>query len=128
MDDYHAIYVTKVLRIIKKYMKKHPITGMVEQPHWFQFHYKVKGVRFKNDCYSWNRVLYVNIEVSDKYWRILNPISGTSGWGDSQYYMWSSIRRNQYIRDYVKKDVEKSIGLFTIPIRVEIGKIKMVGK
>jgi uncharacterized membrane protein YhdT len=127
MDD-EQIYVSKVIPYIKKYIKKHPITGMVEMPQWFQFHYKVKGVRFKNNCYSWNRVLYVNIEVSDKYWRILNPILGISGWGHSQYYMWSSRRRNQYIRDYVKKDVEKSIGLFTIPIRVEIGTIKMVGE
>jgi hypothetical protein len=127
MDD-EQIYVSKVIPYIKKYIKKHPITGMVEMPQWFQFHYKVKGVRLKNNCYSWNRVLYVNIEVSDKYWRILNPILGISGWGHSQYYMWSSRRRNQYIRDYVKKDVEKSIGLFTIPIRVEIGTIKMVGE
>jgi hypothetical protein len=119
---------TRHIEIIKKCLKKLPVTGMVEQPHWFQFHYKVKGVRFKNDCYSWNRVLYVNIEVSDKYWRILNPISGTSGWGDSQYYMWSSIRRNEYIRDYVKKDVKQFFDVFSFPYKVEIGTIKMINQ
>jgi hypothetical protein len=110
---------------IKKYIKKHPVTGIVEQEKWFQFHYRVTGVRFNDNCYSWNKVIYVNIEVSDKYWKILNPMSGTSGWGYSQYYMWSSKKRNQYIRDYVKEDVKQFFNIFSFPYRIEIKTIKM---
>jgi hypothetical protein len=63
--------------------------------------------------------------VSDKYW-ILNPISGTSGWGHSKYYMYSSIRRNKYIRGYVKDEVSQFLNIFSLPYRIEIGTIKMV--
>ena len=125
MDEKDTIVSINLPRI-KKYIKRFPVTGMVEMPKWFQFHYRVTGLTFKNDCYSWNRVLYVNLEVSDKYWKILNPISGTSGWGHSQSYMWSSIRRNQYIRDYVKNDVNQYFNIFSFPYRVEIKTIKMV--
>jgi hypothetical protein len=125
--DEEQIYATKVIPYIKKYIKKHPVKGMVERTEWFQFHYKVTGVTYKDDCYSWNRVININVEVSDKYW-MLNWKSGTSEWGESKHYMWSSRRRNQYIRNYVKNDVEKLIGLFSIPYRIHIGTIKMVGE
>jgi hypothetical protein len=117
---------TRHIAIIKKCLKKLPVKGMVEREEWFQFKYRVTGIKFNDDAYSWNKVLYVNIEVSDKYWRILNPISGTSGWGDSQYYMWSSIRRNQYIRDYVKDDVQPFFDVFSLPYQIQIGTIKMI--
>ena len=117
--------VTINLPRIKKYIKKYPVTGMVEREQWFQFHYRVTGVKFNDDRWTWNKVIYVNIEVSDKYW-ISNSISGTSGWGHSQSYMWSSIRRNQYIRDYVKNDVNQYFNIFSFPYRVEIKTIKMV--
>jgi hypothetical protein len=98
---------------------------MVEREGWFQFYYRITGVGFNDDKWSWNKIIYVNIEVSDKYW-ILNSISGTSGWGYSKYYMWSSRRRNQYIRDYVKDDVRQFLDIFSLPYRVEIKTIKMV--
>jgi hypothetical protein len=123
MDEKDTIVSINLPRI-KKYIKKHPVTGMVEREKWFQFHYRVTGIKFVNDSYYWNRVLYVNIEVSDKYW-ILNLISGTFGWGYSQSYMWSSIRRNKYIRDYVKEDVKQYFNIFSFPYKVEIKTIKI---
>ena len=110
---------------IKKYIKKHPVTGIIEREKWFQFHYRITGIRFNDNKWSWNRVLYVNIEVSDKYW-MSNSMSGTFGWGYSKYYMWSSVRRNQYIRTYVKDEVKQFFDIFSLPYRVEIKTIKMV--
>jgi len=112
---------------IKKYIRKFPVTGMVEREKWFQFHYRVTGVKFNDDKWTWNKVIYVNIEVSDKYW-ILNPTSGTSRWSYSKYYMYSSVRRNQYIRSFVKDEVRQFFGIFSLPYRIEIGTIKMVKK
>ena len=121
MENKDQIYVTSIIPHIKKYLKKHPITGMVEREQWFQFNYRVTGVKFNDDRWSWNRVLYVNVEVSDKYW-----LQSTQEWRHVKYFMWSSRRRNQYIRSYVKDDIQKSFTLFSIPARIEIGTIKMV--
>jgi hypothetical protein len=52
-------------------------------------------------------------------------MSGISEWSRSKYY-WSARRRNQYIRSYVTEDVKKLIDLFSIPVRINIGTIKMV--
>ena len=124
MDEKDTIVAINLPKI-KKYLKKYPITGMVEREKWFQFNYRITGVNFNDDRWTWNKVIYVNIEVSDKYW-ILNPISGTSGWGHSKYYMYSSIRRNKYIRGYVKDEVSQFLNIFSLPYRIEIGTIKMV--
>lgn len=105
---------------IKKYIKKHPVTGMVEREKWFQFHYRVTGVKFNDDNYSWNKFIYVNIEVSDKYW------TSQEEWRHIKGFMWSSKRRNQYIRGYVKEEVSQFFNIFSFPYRVEIGTIKMV--
>jgi hypothetical protein len=53
--DEEQIYATKIIPYIKKYNKKHPVKGMVERTEWFQFHYKVTGVTYKDDYYSWNK-------------------------------------------------------------------------
>jgi hypothetical protein len=122
--DEKQIYVTKIIPYIKKYIKKHPVKGMVERAEWFQFHYKVIGVTYKDDYYSWDRVININIQVSDKYW-MLNTNTAKYEWRYCSY-MWSARRRNQYIRGYVKDDIEHFINLFSIPIKVEIGSIKVV--
>jgi hypothetical protein len=124
MDD-NQIHTLKVIPHIKKYLKKHPVTGVIEREQWFQFKYRVTGVTFKDDYYSWNRCLKINVEVSDKYW-ILNSTSGIYGWAYSKYYMWSSRRRNEYIRSYVKDEVSQFFNIFSLPYRVEIKTIKMV--
>jgi hypothetical protein len=122
--DEKQIYATKIIPYIKKYIKKHPVKGMVERAEWFQFHYKVIGVTYKDDYYSWDRVININIQVSVKYWTF-NTNTKKSEW---RYcgYMWSARRRNEYIRSYVKEDIEHFINLFSIPIRIEIGSIKVV--
>jgi hypothetical protein len=124
MDEKDTIVAINLSRI-KKYIKKHPVTGMVEKEKLFQFKYRITGFNFKDDRWTWNKVIYVNIEVSDKYW-ILNSMSGTSGWGRSKYYIYSSIRRNKYIRGYVKNEVRQFFDIFSLPYRVEIKTIKMV--
>jgi hypothetical protein len=108
------------IAIIKKCLKKLPAKGMVEREEWFQFKYRVTGIKFNDDKYSWNRVLYVNIEVSDKYW------STIQGWVTSKNYFWSSRRRNQYIRSFVKDDVRPFFDVFSLPYKIQIGTIKMI--
>ena len=116
LDDIVWINLPK----IKKYIKKYPVTGMVEREKWFQFHYRVTGVRFNDDRYSWNKFIYVNIEVSDKYW------TSTNEWRFMKHFMWSSMRRNKYIRTYVKDDIKQYFNIFSFPYRVEIKTIKMI--
>jgi hypothetical protein len=118
-DNIVAINLPK----IKKYIRKHPVTGMVEREEWFQFNYRVTGVKYEESKWSWNRVLYVNVEVSDKYW-IFNSNLKKSEWRYRKY-MWSSVRRNQYIRGYVRDEVKQFFDIFSIPCRVEIKTIKM---
>ena len=123
MDD-NQIYTLKVIPHIKKYIKKNSVTGMVEREGWFQFKYRVTGVTYKDNDYSWNRAVNINIEVSDKYWDF-NRVSETYEWTNKKYY-WSARRRNQYIRSYITEDVKKLIDLFSIPVRIYIGTIKMI--
>lgn len=112
---------TRHIAIIKKYIKKLPVKGMVEREEWFQFKYRVTGIKFNDDKYSWNKVLYVNIEVSDKYWS-----SGTKKWGVCKNYFWSSRIRNQYIRRFIKDDVQPFFDIFSLPHNIQIGTIKMI--
>jgi hypothetical protein len=114
MEDTHHI------AIIKKCLKKLPVTGMVEREHWFQFKYRVTGIKFNDDSYKWNKSLKINIEVSDKYWS-----TTTKNWTFYKNYFFSPRRRNQYIRSYVKDDVKQFFDVFSFPYRVEIGTIKM---
>jgi hypothetical protein len=121
MEEQNYNTAIKLMSHIKKYVKKYPITGMVEREQWFQFNYRVTGVKFNDDRWSWNRVLYVNVEVSDKYW-----LQSTQEWRHVKYFMWSSRRRNQYIRAFVKDEVKQFFDIFSFPYRVEIKTIKMV--
>jgi hypothetical protein len=123
MDD-NQIYIHKVIPHIKKYIKKNSLTGMVEREGWFQFKYKVTGVTYKDDDYSWNRTFNINIEVSDKYWSY-SSVSRTYEWLNTEYY-WSARRRNQYIRTHIIGEVKEIIELFSVNCTINIGKIKMV--
>jgi len=114
MEDIHHI------AIIKKCLKKLPVKGMVERELWFQFKYRVTGIKFNDDRWTWNKCLKINVEVSDKYW------TSAQEWSYVKYYMWSSRRRNQYIRTYVKDDVKQFFDVFSFPYRVEIGTIKII--
>jgi hypothetical protein len=114
MDD------TRHIAIIKKCLKKLPVTGMVENEEWFQFKYRVTGIKFNDDKYSWNKCLKINVEVSDKYW------TSEQGWITSKNYFWSPTRRNQYIRSFVKDDVKQFFDVFSLPYQIEIGTIKMI--
>jgi len=120
----NQIHTLKVIPHIKKYIKKHPVTGMVEREEWFQFKYRVTGVTYKDDYYSWNRTFNINIEVSDKYWSY-SSVSRTYEWLNTEYY-WSARRRNQYIRTHIIEEVKEIIELFSVNCTINIGKIKMV--
>jgi len=120
----NQIHTLKVIPHIKKYIKKHPVTGMVEREGWFQFKYRVTGVTYKDDYYSWNRTFNINIEVSDKYWSY-SSVSRTYEWLNTEYY-WSARRRNQYIRTHIIGEVKEIIELFSVNCTINIGKIKMV--
>jgi len=115
MEDIHHI------AIIKKCLKKLPVTGMVEREHWFQFKYRVTGIKFNDDSYNWNKSLKINIEVSDKYW-----LTTTKKWTVNKNYFWSPRRRNQYIRSYIKDDVQPFFDVFSLPYKIKIGTIKMI--
>jgi len=120
----NQIHTLKVIPHIKKYIKKHPVTGMVEREGWFQFKFKITGVTYKDDYYSWNRAVNINVEVSDKYWDF-NHVSKTYEWTNKKYY-WSARRRNQYIRTYIREEVKQIIELFSVNCNINIGTIKMV--
>jgi hypothetical protein len=120
----NQIHTLKVIPHIKKYIKKHPVTGMVEREEWFQFKYRVTGVTYKDDYYSWNRVVNINIEVSDKYWSY-NSASRTYEWRSTGYY-WSARRRNKHIRNYIREEVKQIIELISVNCNINIGTIKMV--
>jgi len=120
----NQIHTLKVIPHIKKYIKKHPVTGMVEREGWFQFKFKITGVTYKDDYYSWNRTVNINVEVSDKYWDF-NHVSKTYEWTNKKYY-WSARRRNQYIRTYIREEVKQTIELFSVNCNINIGTIKMV--
>jgi len=121
MESQNHNTALKLISHIKKYVKKYPVTGMVEREQWFQFNYRVTGVKFNDDRWYWNRALYVNVEVSDKYW-----LQSTQEWSYVKYYMWSSRRRNQHIRALVKDEVKQFFDIFSFPYRVVIKTIKMV--
>jgi hypothetical protein len=112
---------TRHIAIIKKCLKKLPVKGMVERNEWFQFKYRVTGIKFNDDKYSWNKVLYVNVEVSDKYWS-----SSTKKWGVYKNYFWSGRTRNKYIRNFVKDDVQPFFDVFSLSYQIQIGTIKMI--
>ena len=120
----NQIHTLKVIPHIKKYIKKQPVTGMVEREGWFQFKFKITGVTYKDDYYSWNRTVNINVEVSDKYWDF-NHVSKTYEWTNKKYY-WSARRRNQYIRTYIREEVKQIIELFSVNCNINIGTIKMV--
>jgi hypothetical protein len=120
----NQIHTLKVIPHIKKYIKKHSVTGMVEREGWFQFKFKITGVTYKDDYYSWNRAVNINVEVSDKYWDF-NHVSETYEWTNKKYY-WSARRRNQYIRTYIREEVKQIIELFSVNCNINIGTIKMV--
>jgi len=120
-------YELKIVPHINKYIKKHKVTGVIERENWFQFKYRVTGVTFKDNDYSWNKAINVNLEVSDKYW-ILKPNSSSHGWSYSKHYMWSARRRNQYIRTYIREEVKPIIELFSVNCNINIGTIKIVQK
>jgi hypothetical protein len=117
MEDTHHI------AIIKKCLKKLPVTGMVEKEQWFQFKYRVTGIKFNDDTYSWNKCLKINVEVSDKYWS-----TTTKKWIVHKNYFWSPRRRNQYIRSYIKDDVRQFFDVFSLSYRIEIGTIKIINQ
>lgn len=120
MADINHNTAINILPIIKKCLKKSPQTGVIESHQWYQFKYRVTGIKFNDDKYYWNRVLYVNIEVSEKYW------ASTNEWRYIPNFMWSSTRRNKYIRCGGKQEVQKFFNLFSFPYRVEIGAIKII--
>jgi hypothetical protein len=42
--------------------------------------------------------------------------------------MWSSRRRNEYIRNYMIEEIQQVIELFSVDSKVKIGTIKIVQK
>lgn len=125
MDD-NQIHTLKVIPHIKKYIKKHPMTGVVQRPNWFRFEYKITSVKFIDDYFEWNRRLEVNISVIDKYW---NHEELCWEQCNNIHYHWSSARRrNQYIRNDGERHIKQHLDLFTLPYRLRIKTIKIVQK
>ena len=120
----NRIHTFKVIPHIKKYIKKHPMTGVIQRQDWFRFEYKITSVKFIDDYYEWNRRIEVNISVSDKYW---NKQELCWEQCNNVFYQWSNARRrNQYIRNDGEREIKGHIDMFSFPYRVVIKTIKIV--
>ena len=54
MADINHNTAINILPIIKKCLKKSPQTGVIESHQWYQFKYRVTGIKFNDDKYYWN--------------------------------------------------------------------------
>ena len=120
----NRIHTFKVIPHIKKYIKKHPMTGVIQRQDWFRFEYKITSVKFIDDYYEWNRRIEVNISVIDKYW---NKQELCWEQCNNVFYQWSNARRrNQYIRNDGEREIKGHLDMFSFPYRVVIKTIKIV--
>ena len=120
----NRIHTLKVIPHIKKYMKKHPMTGVIQRKDWYRFEYRITSVKFIDDYYEWNRHIEVNISISERYG---NRVELCWEQCKNVYYHWSSSRRrNQYIRNDVQMDIKTHLDMFSLPYRVFIKTIKVV--
>ena len=120
----NRIHTFKVIPHIKKYIQKHPMTGVIQRQDWFRFEYKITSVKFIDDYYEWNRRIEVNISVSDKYW---NKQELCWEQCNNVFYQWSNARRrNQYIRNDGEREIKGHLDMFSFPYRVVIKTIKIV--
>ena len=125
MEEQEYDQVIKVIPHIKKYLKKNSWTGLLENENSYQFNYRFVSVKFVNDLYSWNRCLFINLEVSEKYWNY-DTNTYSYGWTKTKWAFFTARRRNQIIRNYVYADAKSMCNLFSFPYYVKIGSIKIV--
>lgn len=124
MGDNNYTHALKLIPHMKKYVKKYPITGVIEKEQWFRFEYKITSIKFIDDPFEWNRHIEVNISCSERYWD-----SKKLCWIKSKnlYYWWSSVRaRNKYFRIYGEHDIKQHFSFFSFPYRTVIKTIKVV--
>ena len=118
------IYTLKVIPHIKKYLKKHPMTGVIQRKDWYRFEYRITSVKFIDDYYEWDRSLEVNISISERYW---NKEELCWEKCENVFYHWSSARRrNQYIRNDGERDIKGHFDMFSFPYQIVIKTIKVV--
>ena len=125
MEEQDYKHALSVIPHIKKYIKKNRFAGFAQSDNCYQFNYRLKGVRFVNDRYSWNRYLYINLEVSEKYWQY-NTKTYTYDWSKEKRSFFSVRRRNQSLRYYAIREAKQLCALFTFPYCVKIGTITVV--
>ena len=120
----NRIHTLKVIPHIKKYMKKHPMTGVIQRKDWYRFEYRITSVKFIDDYYEWNRHVEVNISISERYW---NKVELCWEQCNNVYYHWSSARRrNLYIRNDGERSFKSHFDMFSFPYRIVIKTIKVV--
>lgn len=122
MDDND--YSTKIIPLMKKFIKKHPWSGELEADRWFRYDYKIVGMTLNTDYFEPR--LLIHIEISNFRVLRVNRATNTENWENPKFDIWSAKKRNEYIRSWGLKEMYVFVKLFSFPYKIGIGKIKLI--
>ena len=122
MDDND--YSTKIIPLMKKFIKKHPWSGELEADRWFRYDYKIVGMTLNTDYFEPR--LLIHIEISNFRVLRVNRATNTENWENPKFDIWSAKKRNEYVRSWGLKEMYVFVKLFSFPYKIGIGKIKLV--
>ena len=122
MDD--NAYSTKIIPLMKKFIKKHPWSGEIEADRWFRYDYKIAGMTLNQDYFEPR--LLIHIEINN--FRICRHTreTNTINWENPKFHFWSAKKRNEYVRTWGLREMYLFVKLFSFPYQIGIGKIKLV--
>ena len=117
-------YSTKIIPLMKKFIKKHPWSGVIEADRWFRYDYKIAGMTLNQDYFEPR--LLIHIEINN--FRICRHYQETDviKWEKPKFHFWSAKKRNEYVRSWGLREMYLFVKLFSFPYQIGIGKIKLV--
>ena len=117
-------YSTKIIPLMKKFIKKHPWSGVIEADRWFRYDYKIVGMTLNQDYFE--PKLLIHIEINNFRTHYHNKLDDTLEWRKHKFHFWSAIKRNEYVRTWGLREMYLFVKLFSFPYQIGIGKIKLV--